>query len=79
MPFLLTCFLQFTGLFLLRGELIFAYTAHGTLEIVREILKLCSGLDAGIGIAEIFVIDVTAHITHKFCHGSSSIKSSLLF
>ena len=53
--------------FLGRGELIFAYAAHRTLKIIRKVLELGSGLDAGLEIAEILIIDISADITYKFC------------
>jgi hypothetical protein len=60
---------QAQGLFVLGGgELILAYAAHRTLKIIGEILELGSGLDAGLEIAEILIIDISADITYKFSH-----------
>ena len=62
-------------LFLVRGELIFSYAAEGTLEIIGKIFELGSGLDAGLEIAVVLVIDVSANATNKFCHTYSSIEN----
>ena len=62
------------SLFLFEGEFLFAHTAHRTLEIVREILKLCAGLDAAVRIAESLVVNISANITYIFCHVYSSIN-----
>lgn len=61
-----------------RGELVFSDAAERTLEIIGKIFELGSGLDSGLEIAVLFVIDVSADVTYKFCHGISSIKIKLI-
>jgi hypothetical protein len=61
-------------LFLVRGELVFSDAAERTFEIIGKIFELGSGLDAGLEIAVVLVIDVSADATYKFCHNNSSIE-----
>lgn len=65
-------FLHAVLLFLFGRELILSDAAHRTLEIIRKIRKFCAGSDACIGIAEIFVINIAAYVTYKFCHCKTS-------
>lgn len=49
-------------------EVFLAYAAKRTFPIIGKIRKKGAGLDAVIGIAGFFVVDVTAYCANKFCH-----------
>jgi len=60
------CFLRFR-------KLIFAYAAHGALEIFREILEFRAGLDTVLGRAEFFIVFPSAYFTNVFHYRSSDL------
>ena len=64
----------FLFLFLVRGELVFSDAAERAFEIIGKIFELGSGLDAGLEIAVVLVLDVSSDATYKFCHNNSSIE-----
>jgi hypothetical protein len=61
------------------GEIILAYSAEGALEIIGQILKLCTGGDAVIGVADCLVLFPAAYFTYIFLHSFISFLSFRAF
>ena len=49
-------------------EVFLAYAAKRTFPIIGKIRKKGAGLDAVIGIADFFVVNVAADCAYKLCH-----------
>ena len=49
-------------------EVFLAYAAERTFPIIGKIRKKGAGLNAVIGIADFFVVDVAADCAYKLCH-----------
>jgi hypothetical protein len=51
-------------------EVFLAYAAERTFPVIGKVCKRGSGLDSVIGIADFFVVDVTADSANKFSHNT---------
>ena len=55
-------------LFLFRTEIVLAHATEGAHPILGKVLKRCSGLDAAVGVAYFWVIDITASVAYILFH-----------
>ena len=53
-------------LFSALGELVLAYSAEGTLEVLRKILKLSAGGNATFGATNLLIIFPSTNVTNVF-------------
>lgn len=60
---------------LLLGEVGFVHAAKRAAPVVGEIFKRGARSDAIVGIANLGVIDITAHVANVFFHLTSSQKN----